>query len=98
MNRYPLWKTILIGAVIVIGLLYTLPNFFGESPAVQVSPAKSNLKVDQDLLKKVEDVLKLADIAFDGLYLDESGVKVRFANPEAQIQAKDKLIANLGKE
>ncbi len=98
MNRYPTWKYILIALVILIGLLYTIPNFFGESPAVQVSPAKTSLKADAALLSKVEATLKLANIPFNGIYLDASGVKVRFADPEAQIKAKDKLIANLGKD
>ncbi len=98
MNRYPLWKYVLIGAVIVIGLLYTIPNFFGESPAVQISPSKTSLKVDQSLLKKVEDTLKLANIQFDGLYMDASGVKARFANTDTQLLAKDKLVASLGKD
>ncbi|MES2502696.1 MAG: protein translocase subunit SecD [Pseudomonadota bacterium] len=98
MNRYPTWKYILIAVVILIGLLYTIPNFFGESPAVQVSPAKTSLKADAALLSKVEATLKLANIPFNGIYLDASGVKVRFADPEAQIKAKDKLIANLGKD
>lgn len=98
MNRYPLWKYILIATVILIGLLYTIPNFFGESPAVQVSPAKSTLKSDNALLQKVENTLQLASIPFNGIYLDASGVKVRFANPEDQIKAKDKLNASLGKD
>jgi preprotein translocase subunit SecD len=98
MNRYPLWKYILIATVILIGLLYTIPNFFGESPAVQVSPAKSSLKADNDLLSKVETTLQLANIPINGIYLDATGVKVRFAKPEDQLKAKDKLVANLGKD
>ncbi len=98
MNRYPLWKYVLIGTVILIGLLYTIPNFFGESPAVQVSPAKTSLKVDQALLKQVEDTLRAANIKVDGLFLDANGVKVRFANTDIQLQAKDKLVSSLGKD
>lgn len=98
MNRYPTWKYILVALVILIGLLYTIPNFFGEAPAVQISPAKSTLKADNDLLKKVEATLQLADIKFNGIYLDASGVKVRFASHDEQIKAKDKLIAYLGKD
>jgi preprotein translocase subunit SecD len=98
MNRYPTWKYVLIAAVIIIGLLYTIPNFFGESPAVQVSPAKTSLKADNELLKKVENTLQLANITFNGIYLDATGVKVRFTNPEDQLKAKDKLVANLGKD
>ena len=98
MNRYPTWKYILIAVVILIGLLYTVPNFYGESPAVQVSPAKASLKADAALLSKVESTLKLADIKFNGIFLDPIGVKVRFNSPEEQLKAKDKLGANLGKD
>ena len=98
MNRYPTWKYILIAAVVLIGLLYTIPNFYGESPAVQVSPAKATLKANAELLSKVESTLKLADIQYNGIFLDTSGVKVRFAKPEEQLKAKDKLSANLGKD
>ena len=98
MNRYPTWKYILVAVVILIGLLYTIPNFYGESPAVQISASKAIVKADPALLKKVEDTLKLADIKFNGLYLDASGVKVRFDNTDDQLKAKDKLIANLGKD
>ena len=98
MNRYPTWKYALIGILILIGLLYTIPNFFGESPAVQVSPAKSSLKANPELLKRVEAALNLANIKFNGIFLDANGVKVRFNNPDDQIKAKDKLIASLGKD
>ncbi len=98
MNRYPKWKYILVAVVILIGLLYAIPNLYGESPAVQVSPTKSTLKADQALLGKVEAALKLANIQFNGIFLDASGVKVRFANPEDQLKAKDKLISGLGKD
>jgi preprotein translocase subunit SecD len=98
MNRYPTWKYILIAAIVLIGLLYTIPNFYGESPAVQVSPAKATLKANPELLSKVEATLKLADIKYNGIFLDANGVKVRFASPDEQIKAKDKLIANLGKD
>ncbi len=98
MNRYPTWKYILVAVVILIGLLFTIPNFYGESPAVQISPAKSTLKANPELLKKVEATLQLANIKFNGIFLDASGVKVRFENPEEQLKAKDKLIANLGKD
>ena len=98
MNRYPTWKYILVAVVVLIGLLYTIPNFYGESPAVQISPAKATLKADAALLKKVEATLQLADIKFNGIFLDANGVKVRFNNPEDQIKAKDKLITSLSKD
>ena len=98
MNRYPTWKYILVAVVILIGLLYTIPNFYGESPAVQISATKSTVKADPTLLKQVEATLQLADIKFNGIFLDASGVKVRFDNTDDQLKAKDKLIANLGKD
>jgi preprotein translocase subunit SecD len=98
MNRYPLWKNMLIAVVILFGLLYTIPNLFGESPAVQISPTKATSKADNELLKKVEATLNLASIKFDGISLDASSVKVRFANTDDQLKAKDKLAANLGKD
>jgi len=98
MNRYPTWKYILVAIVILIGLLYTIPNFYGESPAVQVSATKATIKADAELLKKVEATLQLASIKFNGIFLDANGVKVRFENTDDQLKAKDKLIANLGKD
>ncbi len=98
MNRYPMWKNIFVVVVVLIGLLYSIPNLFGESPAVQISPAKSTLKADQELLKKVEATLNLASIKFDAISLDTTSVKVRFASTDEQLKAKDKLVANLGKD
>ena len=98
MNRYPTWKYILVAVVILIGLLYTIPNFYGESPAVQISATKATVKADPALLKQVEATLQLANIKYNGLYIDASGVKVRFDNTDDQLKAKDKLIANLGKD
>lgn len=98
MNRYPMWKNIFIAIVILIGFIYTVPNFFGESPAVQVSPAKSTTKLDPALLSKVEEIFKKEKIPFDGIYLDARGVKARFANTDTQIKAKDILQANLGSD
>ncbi|MEK9940026.1 MAG: protein translocase subunit SecD, partial [Methylotenera sp.] len=96
MNRYPLWKNIFIAVVSLIGFIYTIPNFFGESPAVQISPAKSTTKLDPALLSRVEGIFKQENIAFDGIYLDARGVKARFANTDTQIKAKDVLQASLG--
>ena len=96
MNRYPRWKYILVAAVIFIGLLYTLPNFYGESPAVQVSPTKSTLKADNALLAKVEASLKLANIPFDAIILEANGVKVRLKDKDDQLKAKDNLVSTLG--
>ena len=98
MNRYPTWKYILVLVVLVLGVLYSMPNIFGESPAVQISTTKSNLKVDSALLAQVENILKQENIKFDTTILDVSGVKVRFANTDTQIKAKDILQNSLGKD
>lgn len=97
MNRYPLWKYILILVSLLFGMLYALPNLFGEAPAVQVSPAKSTIKVEPALLEQVESTLKAENIAFNGLFLDDKGVKVRLENPDMQIKTKDLLAEKLGK-
>jgi preprotein translocase subunit SecD len=96
MNRYPLWKYILIAVALTIGLLYTLPNFFGEVPAVQVSPAKATAKVDETLLTRVDQALTQANIKPDGVFLDPTSIKVRFASTDVQLKAKDVLQGALG--
>jgi preprotein translocase subunit SecD len=98
MNRYPLWKNIFVVFMILMGLIYTIPNLFGESPAIQVTPAKSTSKVDPALLAQVEQILQQEKIAYDGIYLDARGVKARFANTDTQIKAKDVLQANLSSD
>ena len=98
MNRYPMWKNIFIAIVVLIGFIYTVPNFFGESPAVQITPAKSSTKLDPALLGQVEQIFKKENIQFDGIYLDARGVKARFKNTDTQIKAKDILQTNLGSD
>jgi preprotein translocase subunit SecD len=98
MNRYPLWKYILVLITLVLGVVYSLPNLFGESPAVQVSTAKSSAKLDPALLGQVEDILKQEKITYEAVFLDTNGVKVRFENADTQINAKDVLQGKLGKD
>jgi len=93
MNRYPLWKNLTVLAALLIGLLYTLPNFFGESPAVQVAAAKSSVKVDAQTLDRIEGLLQEAQIANTGARLEFNGpvgtVRVRFDSTDVQLRAKD---------
>ncbi len=98
MNRYPLWKYILIGAALVLGLVYTLPNFYGEVPAVQVSPLRSNLKVDAALMGRVEEAIKKAGLAAEGIALDSNSVKARLSTTDDQLKAKDAVQAALGED
>jgi len=95
MNRYPLWKYVVIGVALVIGAVYTLPNFFPEVPAVQVSTSKPNIKIDTSTLQTVEDALKEASIPYNGEALDSTGIKVRFPDPDTQLKARDILQAKL---
>ncbi|HUW29528.1 MAG TPA: protein translocase subunit SecD [Sulfuriferula sp.] len=96
MNRFPLWKYILIAVVLVVSVLYTLPNFYGEVPAVQVSPTRSAIKADATLLQQVEDELKAQKIPYSAAFLDANSVKIRFASNDAQLKAKDALQARFG--
>jgi preprotein translocase subunit SecD len=91
MNHYPLWKNLLVAIAIVLGAIYTLPNFFGEAPAVQVSPVKATLKSDAALLSRVEEILKGAGIPSERVFLDTVGVKARFNDTDTQLKAKDLL-------
>ncbi|MDS4015099.1 MAG: protein translocase subunit SecD [Candidatus Accumulibacter sp.] len=89
MNRYPLWKYVIVALAVVFGFLYTLPNFFGESPAVQVSSGKATVKVDSKVLERVVATLQAAGIENSGIFLDANGVKVRLRDTDAQLKAKD---------
>ncbi|HEX5363160.1 MAG TPA: protein translocase subunit SecD [Gallionella sp.] len=98
MNRYPLWKYLLILAVLLAGLIYTLPNFYGESPAVQVSPLRASLKADAALLERVTGILREAGLKPEVVALDGNSVKARFGGTDEQIKARDLLIAKLGED
>ncbi len=98
MNHYPLWKNLLILFVLLAGLIYTLPNFYGESPAVQVLPLRTSLKADAALLANVESALKGANINAEFITLDGNSVKARFADTDTQLKAKDVLGAQLGED
>jgi len=90
-NRFPPWKYALIALAIVAAFLYTLPNFFGESPAVQVSSVKATVKVDGALMARAEDTLKAANIAYTGVLLEQASLRVRFGDTDTQLKAKDTI-------
>jgi preprotein translocase subunit SecD len=91
MNRYPLWKYLVIAVALTIGVLYTLPNFFGEDPAVQVSAARSTVKVDATTRQRVEQLLSQAGIQPLAISQDESSIKIRLETTDQQLKAKDAL-------
>ncbi|OGI46011.1 MAG: protein-export membrane protein SecD [Candidatus Muproteobacteria bacterium RBG_16_65_34] len=95
MNKYPLWKYLLILAVLAIGVVYGLPNVFGEYPAIQISPTRTT-KVDVTTLARVETVLIQAKLPYQGALLDDKGAKIRFADTEIQIRARDLAQKELG--
>lgn len=96
MNRYPIWKYVLIAVILIVGLVYTLPNFYGESPAVQVSPGKATAKVTENTLKTVEDALKAAQISPNGVFFEQgaqqNSIRVRFAPTEGELQLRSKEV------
>ncbi len=91
MNRYPFWKYAIILVALVVGALYTAPNFFGESPAVQVSSAKPTVKVEPALVGRVQDALKAAGINADFVALEGTSVRARFADTDTQLKARDSI-------
>jgi preprotein translocase subunit SecD len=94
-NRYPVWKYAILVVALLVGILYTLPNFFGEAPAVQVSSGKATLKVDASLEANVQQILDKASLKADFVQYDGNSVKARFADLDTQRKAKDALGAAL---
>jgi len=91
MNRYPVWKYVIIVIALLVGALYTLPNFFGEAPAVQVSSSKATVKVDSGTQRRVEDALKVAGITPAAIAFDGNSIKVRLSTGDEQLRAKDAI-------
>jgi preprotein translocase subunit SecD len=95
MNRYPLWKYVVMVVALAIGLVYTLPNFFGEAPAVQVSSGKATVRLDSDTLAQVEAALAANNIKADDVTFDNSqmnaNIRVRVADEDTQLRLKDTL-------
>ncbi len=95
MNRYPLWKYVVLGFALLVGLLYTLPNFYGEAPAVQVSSGKATVKVEAAMVDRVQQVLQAARLKPDFVQLEGNSVRARFADTDTQLKAKDAISAAL---
>jgi preprotein translocase subunit SecD len=91
MNRYPLWKYATLAFALLIGLIYTLPNFYGEAPAVQVSSAKVTLKLDSATAARVEQALKAAGLQADFVQFEGTSIKARFKDLDTQSKAKDAI-------
>ena len=91
MNRYPWWKYLIIAVALLIGLIYSLPNVFGEAPAVQLSSGKATLKLDASAVERVRTVLKEAGLDADFVELDGTSVRARFKDTDSQLKARDAL-------
>ncbi|HET7400577.1 MAG TPA: protein translocase subunit SecD, partial [Usitatibacter sp.] len=96
MNRYPAWKYAIIAIAIVVSLIYAAPNMFGEVPAVQISGARSTVKVDSALKSGLDEALKAANVAVMGEDQDESALRYRFADTDTQLRARDVIQQKAG--
>ena len=95
MNRYPWWKYAILLIALVVGVLYAVPNLYGEAPAVQVSSGKATLKIDASLVSRVEATLKQAGLTSDQIQFDGQSIRARLPDTDAQKKAKDALSAAL---
>ncbi|NBQ81101.1 MAG: protein translocase subunit SecD [Betaproteobacteria bacterium] len=95
MNRYPIWKYVLMALAFTLGLLYTLPNFFGEAPAVQVSPGKATVKFGSDMPERIRQALSQAGVQERGMFVENHSIRVRLADTDQQLKAKDALQRSL---
>ena len=102
MNRYPLWKYILILVAVLLGLLYTAPNYFGDSPALHVTTGKQTVHINSDTTRQIAAILQRDKLAADDVVLegagDTSAVRARFATPDAQFKAKAALEHELNRD
>ncbi|HEX7250214.1 MAG TPA: protein translocase subunit SecD [Burkholderiales bacterium] len=95
MNRFPAWKYALIAVAVLAALLYTLPNFYGESPAVQVSSARTATRVDAAVFSRVEEAVKKASVPYVSATLEQGTIRLRFDDTDAQLKARDAINAEL---
>ncbi|ACB32619.1 protein-export membrane protein SecD [Leptothrix cholodnii SP-6] len=95
MNRYPWWKYLILAIAVLVGSLYTLPNFFGEAPAVQVSSGKATVKVDASLVPRVQQALAGAGLSPDFVQLEGLSVRARFGDTDTQLKARDAVVKAL---
>ncbi len=102
MNRYPLWKYLMIALVLMLGVIYTIPNFFGESPAVQISSAKATVKLTPQAVAMATDALNKAGVRAENVFYEDLGnngtVRARFASTDLQFKAKTVLEQALNRD
>ncbi|HEY2628200.1 MAG TPA: protein translocase subunit SecD, partial [Usitatibacter sp.] len=96
MNKYPIWKYVLIALAILVSITYAVPNIFGEVPAVQVSPQRATVKVDDELRKNLEEALKGANLSATDVEQTSDALRFRFADTDSQLKARDVFQAKVG--
>lgn len=94
LNQYPLWKNLLILSIVVLGVIYALPNLFGEDPAVQISTLRGN--INAQTVTQIETLLSAANIPYK-IESTDTRVLVRLESPDAQLMARDLIAKDLGK-
>ncbi|MFN2331539.1 MAG: protein translocase subunit SecD [Halomonas sp.] len=95
LNRYPMWKYLLILIVLAIGLVYSLPNLYPEDPAVQISSGRGDATLDQRQLERIQDSLREAGITIKAVESSENSVLIRLGDADEQLQARDRIAAML---
>ena len=96
MNRYPLWKYLLITLTVIVSAIYALPNLYGETPAVQISASRQSIVIDQTTEQAVTQALREANIAHNGMFIADGSLRVRLPNEEVQSKARDVIEQKLG--
>lgn len=95
LNKYPLWKYLLLLGVLLAGLLYALPNLFGEDPAVQVIPT-TGYKIEQPMVTAIQEELQNANISFRSVKQEGNVLLVRLKDEIAQLKAKEVVKTQVG--
>ncbi|MCO7252639.1 protein translocase subunit SecD [Dickeya oryzae] len=97
LNRYPLWKYLMLIVTIVVGLLYALPNLYGEDPAIQVTGARGTAASESTLVQ-IQNVLQEQHIASKSIALENGAILARFSTPDIQLRAREVLVSALGEK
>ncbi len=96
LNRYPLWKYLLIGIVLLVGLVYSLPNLYPEDPSVQISSARGDATIDADQLDSIRQSLLDAGIDIKGVESEDTRGLIRLEDPDHQLRSRDMIAGMLG--
>ncbi len=97
MNRYPLWKNLLVVVVVLAGLLFALPNVFDQDPSIEISGSRS-VEVNEATAAKVQKILEAGKVNFKAIETRDGKLLVRFRDSESQLRANDQIAAALGND